>query len=107
MLLGIALVMVAAVCIGLGLFLQKRGLAKGLRAALRSPVWLTGIAVDAAGFGLYILALNFERIAIVQPLMSLSLLVTAVAEMALLGESMSKYELVAFVMFFVGIALMV
>lgn len=99
------LVLVAALLIGIGLLMQKRGLERGLKAALRSPIWLAGTVVGLGGFGLYILTLNIERVAIIQPMVSLSLLFVALAEIFMLGEKATLKEIGAICMFLTGILL--
>lgn len=105
MALGTALVLAAAVCIGIGLVLQKRGLGSGLRVALRSPVWLAGTAIGLGGFGLYALALGTERLAIVQSLMTLSLLVVAVAEILIFEHKACFRDILTMGLFIVGVTL--
>ena len=103
---GIFLVLAAAACMGTAILLQKRGLRGGFRKSVRSPAWLAGTAIGAAGFIFYVLALANERITIVQPLVNLSLVLVAAAEVLVLRERATAAELAGIGMFLAGVALM-
>jgi drug/metabolite transporter (DMT)-like permease len=78
-----ALALVAALLFALGTVLQERvassqageqALRAGFLARLaRRPLWLAGVAADAAGFACQAAALGLGRIVIVQPLLATSL----------------------------------
>ena len=105
MILGASLVMAAAVAAGMGIILQKRGIGDHIESTIHSPLWLTGIGLDLTGFGLYFLALHVDRISIIQPLMTSSLLVVALAELFLFEEKPAIRDIVAIFLFMIGIAM--
>ncbi|MBU5557777.1 MAG: EamA family transporter [Candidatus Aenigmarchaeota archaeon] len=107
MLAGTIHVISAAVLIGLGLFIQKVGIKDSLRSAIKSPIWIFGTLVGLCGFGFYVVALMSERIAIVQSLMTLSLLVVAIAELLAFEEKATKNDIISIAMFMIGVVLIV
>jgi hypothetical protein len=80
---AVALAVAAAAAYAGGVVVQQRaattpapggGEGQSLVGVLRSPLWLAGVALDAAGFGLEFLALRAGALSLVQPLLVSGLL---------------------------------
>jgi drug/metabolite transporter (DMT)-like permease len=81
--MGIALALAAALLFAVGTVLQRHVAASAtegearrasfLAVLARQPVWLAGVAADAAGFACQAAALAAARLAVVQPLLASSL----------------------------------
>ena len=84
--LAVLAALAAALCFAVATLLQHRGVvtapaAAFLRARLlgyliRNPIWLAGVAVAGVGLGLHAAALSLGSLAVVQPLLVLSVLFT-------------------------------
>jgi drug/metabolite transporter (DMT)-like permease len=106
--LGAAIALLSTLFNGLALVLQREAHIKfDLKNVLKSRLWLAGITVNAAGFLLYSAALSIERIALVQPIMALSLAVTAITERTLNRTKNDLIDYIALVLIIAGAALVV
>jgi multidrug transporter EmrE-like cation transporter len=109
---AITLALVATCCYQLGTVLQKMGADRmprlgvrgthrhAMRAFLRSPIWLSGLAVSVAGWVLFLKAIANAPVSIVQPVLGFGLCLLAFLSVVLLRERLRPVE-------WVGIALMV
>jgi len=88
------LVIVAACMVGLGTVMQKIGLDRvgRLMDAWKSPFWDGGTLILASGFLFYLTALQTEPLAIVQPLMNVSIFVIVFIEFVFLKKMPSGYS---------------
>ena len=102
--MDIVLAIAAAVLFALGtVLLQKGGMAEPaggstsgllLRMA-RRPIWLAGIAADAAGFALQAVALTIGRLAVVQPLLVSSVVFALPLGAKLTDQRVRRIDVVA------------
>ena len=101
----ILLALAAAALFALGTVLQQKAsldapdTAEGSGAGLllrmvRQPIWLAGIAADALGFGAQAVALTIGRIAVVQPLLILSVVFALPLGARLTGQRVGRREIV-------------
>jgi uncharacterized membrane protein len=78
--LGIALSAFAAFLFGISTVLQKRclkGIKKfSIRKIIKKKLWILSILMGLAGIVIYLAALKFESISIVQPMLSISIAVS-------------------------------
>lgn len=104
------LVYVLLACLGLGAgaAMQKHGMATRLpelsmgtlvrdlgrvvRTVARSPVWVLGGALNLAGAGCLVLAIDAGELSVVQPLTNLNLVVSVLAGVVILRERLSTGE---------------
>jgi drug/metabolite transporter (DMT)-like permease len=110
----IVLAVVAAILFALGTVLQqKAGLDEPVRVEgsglllemARRPVWLAGIAADAFGFAAQAVALTIGRLAVVEPLLVLSVVFALPLGVQLTDQKIRRLDIVASV--FVACALAV
>jgi drug/metabolite transporter (DMT)-like permease len=66
-----------------------------LTALLRRPLWAGAIALGIAGWGLQILALGLAPLTVVQPVLSLGLVLLMYLSVRLLGESVGRREILS------------
>lgn len=105
---GIVFALLVPVFTGLALVLQRRAHIKfNLRNVFKSRLWLSGMFLDIVGFLLYAMALSLERISIVQPLMALSLAVTAVVERLVRQSKNNALDYMAVLLIIIGIVLVI
>ncbi|MGH3794822.1 MAG: DMT family transporter [Pseudonocardiaceae bacterium] len=107
------LTLLAAVCFGVSSVLQHHGanrvrrrfpLHPGLLVDLaRQPLWLVGIVADIAGVSLHLVAVNVGELSVVQPLLTVGLVV-ALPLQAFLGRPPSRRSLLAAVLIVLGLA---
>ena len=109
---AIALALVATCCYQVGTVMQKLGADRmpriGLgggqrsvvRAFLRSPIWLGGLAVTIAGWVLFLKAIANAPVSIVQPVLGFGLCLLALFSVVFLHEQLRPLE-------WLGIGLMV
>jgi hypothetical protein len=105
--------LVAAVCFGTASVLQHHGanqvrrrfpLNPGLLIDVaRQRLWLLGIAAEVAGVGLHMVAVNFGPLSVVQPLLTVGLVV-ALPLQAVLGHPVSRRALLAAALTIAGLA---
>ena len=102
--MDIVLAIAAAVLFALGtVLLQKGGMAepaggstRGLLLRMaRRPIWLAGIAADAAGFALQAVALTIGRLAVVQPLLVSSVVFALPLGAKLTDQRVRRIDVVA------------
>jgi len=101
---AIALSLVATSCYQLGAVMQKLGADRMpriefqlrqrdvVRAFLRSPVWLGGIAITTAGWTLFLKAIANAPVSIVQPVLGFGLCLLAVFSVVILKERLRPLE---------------
>lgn len=77
--LGIVFALISAVCYGLMSAIQKYCLSSlkkfSLKKLVKNKFWLFSILVGFIGMLFYLLALRFAQLTIVQPLLSISLII--------------------------------
>jgi drug/metabolite transporter (DMT)-like permease len=108
----VVLAVVSAVLFALGTVLQQRAgqvTAEGTHAGLlvrlaRRPVWLCGILADALGFVAQAAALGVGRLAVVQPLLTTSVVFALPLGARLSGQRIHRRELGAAVLVVAAIA---
>lgn len=104
MTLAVLLSLLAAVCFGTASVLQHHG-ANQVRRRFplhprlladvgQQPLWLVGIVAQVAGVALHMVAVNFGPLSVVQPLLTLGLVV-ALPLQAALGHAVSRRALLA------------
>jgi drug/metabolite transporter (DMT)-like permease len=109
-----ALALGAALLFALGTVLQQRVAAaatdaEAMRAGFllrlaRQPLWLAGIAVDAAGFVCQAAALGLGRIVVVQPVLASSVVFALPLGIWLAGQRVGRSEWVAAAIVMAGLA---
>jgi len=106
--MAIELALLAGIFAGFSLFLQKIGLQKVKRwqDTLLSFNWLFGTLLAGVSFIFYLMALRVERIAITQPLVNISVIVLVLLEIKFLKEEIKKYEIIAIMLFFLGLTIL-
>ena len=72
---------------------------------LTNKKWLLGSFVGAIGFVLYIYELSIEKLIIVQPIVASTIVFAIILEVVLLKNKISKIEIIASLLAFVGIIL--
>ncbi len=107
------LALVAAVCFGTASVLQHQGanqvrrrfpLNPGLLIDVaRQPLWLLGILAEVAGVALHMVAVNLGALSVVQPLLTVGLVV-ALPLQAVLGRPVSRRSLLAATLTVAGLA---
>ena len=113
MALTVAVSLLAAVCFGVASVLQHRG---ALRARTRTPLhpgllvelagkpgWLAGVATQTAGVTLHLLAVNLGPLSVVQPILTVGLVVALLLQ-RLSGRRVSRSSLLASGLVVVGLA---
>ncbi|MBA2471350.1 MAG: hypothetical protein DLM61_22920 [Pseudonocardiales bacterium] len=110
---AVVLSLVAAVCFGTASVLQHHGanqvrrrfpLNPGLLIDVaRQRLWLLGIVAEVAGVALHMVAVNFGALSVVQPLLTVGLVV-ALPLQAVLGHPVSRRALLAAVLTISGLA---
>ncbi|MGB6165503.1 MAG: DMT family transporter [Pseudonocardiaceae bacterium] len=107
------LALVAAVCFGTASVLQHQGanqvrrrfpLNPGLLIDVaRQPLWLLGIVAEVAGVALHMVAVNLGALSVVQPLLTVGLVI-ALPLQAVLGRPVSRRSLLAATLTVAGLA---
>jgi hypothetical protein len=97
--LAVALALTAAVCFGASSALQHHGANQVRRRfplnprllldVARQPLWLLGVLAEVTGVGLHMVAVNLGALSVVQPLLTVGLVV-ALPVQALLGRALSR-----------------
>ncbi|MGH3752635.1 MAG: DMT family transporter [Pseudonocardiaceae bacterium] len=113
MTIAVLLSLLAAACFGTASALQHHGanrvrrrfvLHPGLLADVaRQPLWLLGFVAEVAAVTLHMMAVNFGPLSVVQPLLTLGLVV-ALPLQAVLGRPVSRRALLAATLTVVGLA---
>src|SRR6478752_10624842 len=101
--MAVTLALLAAVVFGVGTVLQQKG-ALGTSAGLtdprfyvqilKQPIWLLGIACNGLGAVLQLAALSKGPLVVVQPILTLSLVVALPVGHWLTGQALGRRELV-------------
>lgn len=100
--MAVVLALLAAVVFGVGTVLQQKGALHTTAALtdprfygqiLKQPVWLLGIACNGVGALLQLAALNQGPLVVVQPILTLSLVVALPVGHWLTGQALGKREL--------------
>lgn len=104
---GVFLTIIAAILIGIGVFLQKISLGKisVWKDIFKSYKWVLGYLICIFSFFLYLLALKYERLSIVQPLVNFSIIILIMLEAIFLKEKIKGREIFVLILFFTGILL--
>jgi drug/metabolite transporter (DMT)-like permease len=107
MIASILLILLYAIVNASGIFLQKLGLEKVRiwKDTLRSSKWIVGTLLFAPAYFLYVLALKYEKLSIVQTAGNFSILFLVILEFVFLKERIKKHEVFALALFFLGIIL--
>ena len=95
----------AILMLGVSLFLQKYAnmKTKGWKALFTNKIWLFAVVLAFLHFLVYMYVLGFERLAIVQPLMSLSIVVAMICSVMFLKEKMPKTDIIGFLLILLGL----
>ncbi|MGH3869379.1 MAG: DMT family transporter [Pseudonocardiaceae bacterium] len=111
--LAVVLALVAAVCFGTASVLQHQGanqvrrrfpLNPGLLIDVaHQPLWLLGVVAEVAGVALHMVAVNLGALSVVQPLLTVGLVV-ALPLQAVLGRPVSRRSLLAAALTVAGLA---
>ena len=107
--LGIVLAIIASVCFGISVAMQKYGL-KSLKkfsfaSMAKNKRWIAALAIGIVGILLYLVALTLAALSIVQPLTSLTIIIPVIAGVIFFKEKIGgiKWALLALVI--VGVIL--
>ena len=105
--IGILLILLYAIVNSLGIFLQKIGLQKvrSWKDVIKSYKWILGSLLFIPAYFLYVLALKYEKLSVVQTVGNFSILFLVILEIVFLKEKIKKYEIFALTLFFLGILL--
>ena len=109
MILGIVLALVASVCFGISVALQKYGLKSmkkfSFAAMVKNKRWIFALVIGIVGILLYLVALNLADLSLVQPLTSLTIIIPVIAGVAFFKEKIGgiKWALLALVI--IGVVL--
>jgi drug/metabolite transporter (DMT)-like permease len=109
--IAIVLTLIASTCMNVALVLQKKAATEPgwrLERCYRSPLWCTGLAMLAGGYGLFILANSFRAapISLLQPISAFGLLVVALLAVVYLQERFGPLEWVGVLLLVTGVVLL-
>jgi len=101
------LIAFSVLLLGVSLFLQKYANVKtrGWVRLFTSPVWIVGVLFAIGSFVLYMMALGGGKLAIIQPLMSLAIVVAMGLAAVFLKEKIAKTDIIGFVVILIGLVL--
>ena len=122
--LGIAIALIATTCFNLGIILQKRGLREckeikieeGVKSIItvfkdlcKNRPWFIGTALGLIGMIPYAIAMGMVGIVVVQPIMSVGLIIFFISAIKVLKEKVSYFEVIPIIFlisvpFFIGLA---
>jgi len=107
--IGEILALISSVLNALGTVIQKKGIekAKRMRRVFKSRTWILGIVLSAVSFVIYFIALNFQRLSIVQPIVNSFLVFVPIFSYFILGEKISKTQAISILIILLGITLLV
>ena len=103
MILGIVLAIVASVCFGISVALQKYGLKSmktfSFAGMVKNKRWILALLIGIVGILLYLAALNLADLSVVQPLASLTIIIPVIAGVLFFKEKIGgiKWALLALV----------
>lgn len=96
---GIILMALSSLCVCVGQLFWKLAAAQGL------GILLCGFSLYIAGAGLMIIAYKFGRLSVLQPMISLNYVLTAILAYFALGEHISVYKLLGIAVIMVSVVL--
>ena len=101
------LLFVAIVLLGISLFLQKYSNvhSKSWFRLFTNPKWISAALLAFVSFVVYMYVLGGERISVVQPLMSLSIVIAMILSAVFLKEKIKKMDGFAFLLIIIGLFL--
>ncbi|TFF90505.1 MAG: hypothetical protein EU548_02685 [Promethearchaeota archaeon] len=122
--LGITIALIATTCFNLGIILQKRGLREcrdikieeGVRSIVavfkelcKNKPWFIGTALGIIGMIPYAIAMGMVGIVVVQPIMSVGLIIFFVSAIKILKEKVTYFEVIPIILLisvplFIGLA---
>ena len=122
--LGISIALIATTCFNLGIILQKRGLREcreikieeGVRSIItvfkelcKNKPWFIGTALGIIGMIPYAIAMGMVGIVVVQPIMSVGLIIFFISAIKILHEKVTYFEVIPIILlisvpFFIGLA---
>lgn len=112
--LSIILALLVAFMNAAGFYLQKKGqnkipgdltLVRYVIAAVKTPAWLAGIALNLATMPIYIFAISIGHISITQPLANTGIVLLVIIGLKYLKETIGKVEIGGLVLLVSGIFL--
>ncbi len=94
MVFWLLLTLIAAVCYGSSIILQKIALTgkKNLLEAVKNPLLLVGASLMLTGGALFLKALSMGEVSVVSPLLNLNVIVTWAFGKVVLGEKCERIE---------------
>ncbi|TFG18277.1 MAG: hypothetical protein EU531_00460 [Promethearchaeota archaeon] len=121
---GITIALVATACFNLGIILQKRGLREsreikieeGVRSLItvfkelcKNKPWFIGTALGIIGMIPYAIAMGMVGIVVVQPIMSVGLIIFFISAIKILNEKVTYFEVIPIILLisvpiFIGLA---
>ncbi len=115
--LAVIIALVAAACLNVAIYLQKRALDKLPRVEMRfswslikafitNKPWMTAQIVNVSGFALYTVALDLAPVSIIEPLIASGVVLLAYLAMKHLGEKPRRIDLFAMGLSGLGVALL-
>ena len=95
--IGIFFAFLSAIISGISSFLQKISLKKinNWKQAIKSSKWLFSVSLVFISFYIFLFALKFERLVIIQPISYTSLFIIIILEVMVLKEKLNKYEILS------------
>ena len=109
MVLGIVLSVIAAVCFGISVAIQKYSLVDmkdfSIKKMAKNKKWGFAFLVGIVGIVIYLAALNLEQISTVQPITSLSLVIPIIAGIIWFKEKLEVKKWLFLVLVLAGIVL--
>ncbi len=122
--LGISIALIATSCFNIGIILQKRGLREcreikieeGVRSIItvfkelcKNKPWFIGTALGIIGIVPYAIAMGMVGIVVVQPIMSVGLIILFISAIKLLKEKITFFEIIPIILLisvplFIGLA---
>ncbi|MFX1257459.1 MAG: hypothetical protein ACFFAN_06355 [Promethearchaeota archaeon] len=120
--MGIILALIATFCFNLAIVFQKRGLIEGpeikfeegivsvlksFKVFFKNKSWISGFFLGIIGWIPYVIAMGLVGILVVQPIMSVGLIVFVIAANRILGERISLFEYISICMLIIAPILIV
>ncbi|MFH1630729.1 MAG: EamA family transporter [Candidatus Aenigmatarchaeota archaeon] len=99
------LISISILLMGASIFLQKHANieAKSWRKLFTNPRWLVAVLLALAAFLVYFIVLGSERLTIVQPLISIHIIVAMILAAIFFKEKISKTDVIGFITIFIGL----
>ena len=109
MIFGLLLAVLASLCFGISVAIQKYSLNEiknfSLKQMIKSKKWVSALGIGIVGVVIYLVALNLEPISTVQPLTSLSFIIPIIAGIAFFKEKLEVKKWAFLVLVLAGIVL--